>query len=48
MIPIAKRRMSGPREVGIKNRNGELCECIGEAFTQSYQVFILIHAVKAF
>ena len=46
MIPIEGRRMSAPREIGIRNINGELCECIAEAFTQTYQVFVLIHAVK--
>ncbi|BBO77476.1 hypothetical protein DSCW_48930 [Desulfosarcina widdelii] len=46
MVPVGGRRMSAPREIGLKNDNGELCECIAEAFTQTYQVFILIHAVK--
>ena len=46
MVPVYGRKMSAPREIGIKNCNGEMCECIAEAFTQTYQVFILIHAVK--
>jgi hypothetical protein len=46
MVPIGGRRMSAPREIGIRNDNGEVCECVAEAFTQTYQVFILIHAVK--
>ena len=46
MVPVYGRKMSAPREIGIKNCNGEMCECIAEAFTQTYQVFILIHAMK--
>lgn len=46
MVPVYGRRMSAPREIGIRNSNDELCECVAEAFTQTYQVFILIHAVK--
>ena len=46
MVPILGRRMSAPRAIGIRNCNGELCECVAEAFTQKYQIFILIHAVK--
>jgi len=46
MVPVGGRKMSAPQEIGIKNQNGEMCECVAEAFTQGYQVFILIHAVK--
>lgn len=47
MVPIGKnRRMSGKREIGLKDSNGTLHDCVAEAFTQKHQVFILIHAAK--
>lgn len=46
MVPIGRRRSSDKRNIVLCNRNGETCECIAEAFTQTYQVFILIHLVK--
>jgi len=45
LIPIGGRRMSAPHEICVTNQNGDDSECIAEAFTQSYQVFILIHAL---
>ncbi|WP_432769653.1 MAG: ImmA/IrrE family metallo-endopeptidase [Sphingopyxis sp.] len=45
MIPINGRKMSGKQMISLKDRNGHTHECIAEAFTQTYQVFILIHAV---
>jgi hypothetical protein len=45
MIPVGKRRMSKPRTCSLRDGNGYLHECIAEAFTTTYQVFILIHAV---
>lgn len=47
MIPIGKRKMSGPRNISLRDRNGTLYECIAESFTQGYQVFVLIHAVSS-
>lgn len=44
MIPIGKRRASGKKSLGLRDRNGVMHDCVAEAFTQSYQVFILIHA----
>lgn len=44
MIPFGKRRASGKRSLGLRDRNGVLHDCVAEAFTQSYQVFILVHA----
>lgn len=44
LVPLGKRRMSSPRSVCLVDRNGERHECVAEAFTQSHQVFILIHA----
>jgi hypothetical protein len=46
MVPFGGRRMSKPREIGIINQNGDLCDCIAEAFTNTYQVFILICSYK--
>jgi len=45
-IPVGKRRMSGKHEIYLKDRNGYNQFCVLEAFTQTYQVFILIHAVR--
>jgi hypothetical protein len=46
MIPINGRRMSGKHEISMTNSDGERYECIAEAFTQTYQVFILLHLVQ--
>ncbi|MGJ8619760.1 MAG: hypothetical protein ACSHWN_05460 [Methylophilaceae bacterium] len=46
MIPIGKRRSSNKKEITLVDRNGDAHECIAEAFTQTYQVFILILPVK--
>ena len=46
LVPIGKRKSSGKREVVLIDRNGDRHECIAESFTQTHQVFILIHAVK--
>jgi hypothetical protein len=43
MIPVG-RRMSRPRHICLVDRNGARHECIAEAFTQTHQVFVLIHA----
>lgn len=47
MIPVGPRRSSGIREIILIDRNGDPHECVAEAFTQTYQVFILIHVVKS-
>jgi hypothetical protein len=46
MIPISGRKYSGKRNLPLTDLNGVRHECIAEAFTQTHQVFILIHAVK--
>lgn len=46
MVPILGRKMSRPRNITLVDANGTRHECVAEAFTQTYQVFILIHAVK--
>ncbi len=45
-IPLQGRRSSGKRSLGLVDRNGDRHECVAESFTQTHQVFILIHAVK--
>lgn len=46
MIPLGGRKMSRPREILLVDPNGVRHQCIAEAFTQTHQVFILIHAVR--
>ena len=46
LVPLAPRKASGKRSLVLKDRNGVRHEFIAESFTQTYQVFILIHAVK--
>lgn len=46
MVPLGARKMSGKREITLVDRNGDVHECLAEAFTQKHQVFVLIHAVK--
>lgn len=47
MIPINGRRMSGKRNCVLRDVDGVEHECIAEAFTNTYQVFILIYPTKA-
>lgn len=47
MVPIAGRKMSGAREIVLTDRNGTKHKCVAEAFTQTHQVFVLIHAEAA-
>ena len=42
MVPVGCRKFSKPRRIVITDANGCDHECIVEAFTQTYQVFILI------
>ncbi|MBN8807017.1 MAG: ImmA/IrrE family metallo-endopeptidase [Sphingomonas sp.] len=46
LIPLAGRKSSGKREVVLIDRNGDRHECIAESFTQTHQVFILVHALR--
>ena len=46
LVSLGKRKSSGKREVVLTDSNGNRHECIAESFTQTHQVFILIHAVK--
>lgn len=47
LVPHNGRKMSGKRTLGLTDNNGELHEFVGEAFTNSYQVFVLLHKAKA-
>jgi Zn-dependent peptidase ImmA (M78 family) len=44
VVPFG-RRMSRPRACSLRDQNGVLHECIAEAFSTTYQVFVLIHEV---
>jgi hypothetical protein len=44
MVPVGGRRMTGQRKLTLMDLNGDKQICLAEAFTQSHQVFILIHA----
>ena len=46
LVPLGTRKSSGKQEVVLTDRNGNRYNCIAESFTQTYQVFILIHVVK--
>lgn len=44
VIPVGGRRMTSPRRIEIVDANGEVRDCLAEAFNSTYQVFILLHA----
>lgn len=46
-IPLHGRKASRPRYLELTDSNGISHECVGEAFTQGTQVFILIHVERA-
>ncbi|MEO1169879.1 MAG: ImmA/IrrE family metallo-endopeptidase [Pseudomonadota bacterium] len=46
MVPVGNRRMSGRQTLVLTDRNGDQHECVCEAFTQTYQVFVLIHSTQ--
>lgn len=41
MVPIG-RKMTGKRQLSLKDAGGRTHDCVAEAFTQGYQVFVLI------
>ena len=45
LVPLGDRKSSGKQVLVLEDSNGLRHECIAESFTQTYQVFILIHAV---
>lgn len=46
LVPLFGRRGSGKQSIGLRDADGNLHDCIAEAFSSGHQVFILIHAVK--
>lgn len=46
LVPLSGRRSSSKRSLVLTDRNGDRHECVAEAFTQTHQVFVLIHAVQ--
>lgn len=47
LIPLGTRRASGRKHISLVDRNGCQHECVAEAFTNTYQVFVLICTVRA-
>lgn len=46
MVPLGKKRATGKRQIVLVDKNSQRHECICESFTNTYQVFVLIHSVK--
>lgn len=46
LIPINGQRSSGQKSLALLDRNGDRHECVAESFTQTHQVFVLIHVIK--
>ena len=46
LIPVNGNKSSGKRPLVLMDGNGDRHECIAESFTQTHQVFVLIHVVK--
>lgn len=47
MVPLGKRRACGKRRIELTDDNGVRHECVAEAFTQSHEVFVLVHVARA-
>lgn len=47
LVPIGHRKSSGKQMLGISDANGTLYECVAESFTNTKQIFVLIHAVRS-
>lgn len=47
LVPLGGRKASGRRQLGLADANGNLHECVAEAFTNKQQVFVLILATKS-
>jgi Zn-dependent peptidase ImmA (M78 family) len=46
MVPVGGRKASGKREIRLRDRHGAEHSCVAEAFTQRYQVFVLMQAAE--
>ncbi len=47
LVPLQGRRGSGKRQLGLTDAAGKLHDCIAESFTNTKQVFVMIHVAKA-
>lgn len=47
IIPVGRQKSSKPQMLPLVDLNGVKHECIAEAFTQTYQVFVLITPISA-
>ena len=47
LVPIGNRKSSGKQEIVLTDTNGDRHDCIAESFTQTHQVFVLIHVVNS-
>lgn len=43
MVPVGGRKMSRPQALVVNDRNGTRHECVAEAFSYKYYVFVLIY-----
>jgi hypothetical protein len=46
LLPIYKK-MTAPTTLCFRDKNGDLHECLGEAFKTKYNVFLLIYPIKS-
>ena len=46
LVPVGGRKMSRPREIVLVDPQGRRHRCLAESFTQTHQVFILIHSIQ--
>ena len=46
LVPMNGYKSSGKRSMVLIDQNGSRHECVAESFTQTHQVFVLIHAVR--
>ena len=46
LVPMNGYKSSGKRSLLLIDRNGDCHDCVAESFTQTHQVFILVHAVR--
>ena len=46
MIPVGTRKMSHPTIMVLTDQNGLEHECVAESFSNTYQIFVLIHEIK--
>ncbi len=47
MLPVGRQRRIKPTTFGLRDRNGDLQELVGEALDTTYNLIILIYSIKA-